>query len=189
MREPDLIEVFIRPLETVGIDSYMISGSVAAVEYGEPRVTLDVDVAVLLGARQLGLLAEAYGEEEYYLPPEEVIALEVARQSRGHFNVIHLKTGLKADFYPSKNHPLFGWAMRNRRRRGEAGQEVWMAPPEYVILWKLEFFREGGGEKHLRDIERMLAVSSEEIDARLIAETALKMGLTREWNQAQDAST
>jgi len=28
------------------------------------------------------------------------------------------------------------------------------APPEYVILRKLQYFREGGSEKHLLDIKK-----------------------------------
>jgi len=30
------------------------------------------------------------------------------------------------------------------------GEPIWVAPPEYVILRKLEYFREGKSEKHLR---------------------------------------
>ena len=38
-----------------------------------------------------------------------------------------------------------------------------VASPGCVIVHKLEFFREGGSEKHLRDIRAMLAVSGETI--------------------------
>jgi hypothetical protein len=30
-------------------------------------------------------------------------------------------------------------------------------PPEYVVIKKLEFLREGGSEKHVRDIRGILA--------------------------------
>ena len=36
-----------------------------------------------------------------------------------------------------------------------------VAPPEYVVVRKLEFYREGRSAKHLRDIRSMLAVSPE----------------------------
>ena len=45
MPEPDLTALFLRPLEGAGLDRYMVSGSIASIEYGEPRATLDVDVA------------------------------------------------------------------------------------------------------------------------------------------------
>lgn len=63
--------------------------------------------------------------------------------------------------------------------------EVWFAPPEYVILWKLEFFREGGGDKHLRDIRGMLLVSPESIDRTLLDRASAELGLGAQWRQAQ----
>jgi hypothetical protein len=45
MPEPDLIELFVRPLNDLGI-RYLVSGSVAAMLYGEPRVTHDIDLVV-----------------------------------------------------------------------------------------------------------------------------------------------
>jgi hypothetical protein len=41
---------------------------------------------------------------------------------------------------------------------------VMLAPPEYVIIRKLEYFRAGGSEKHLRDIRSIIAVSGEHLD-------------------------
>jgi len=45
-----------------------------------------------------------------------------------------------------------------------AKNSITLAPPEYVIVRKLEYYREGGSEKHLRDIRAMLAVSGELLD-------------------------
>src|SRR5437868_6576297 len=42
MPEPDLIELFVHPLSVLGV-RYLVTGSVAAMLYGEPRVTHDVD--------------------------------------------------------------------------------------------------------------------------------------------------
>ncbi len=69
-----------------------------------------------------------------------------------------------------------------------SGIPVWLAPAEYVILWKLEFLREGGGEKHARDIRGMLAVSPDEIDRTFLDQDATRLGLTRFWrNVCPDA--
>lgn len=181
MPEPDLVDLFVAPLEQAGIDTYMVSGSVAAIEYGEPRATLDIDLALLLPATKAGFLAQIFNPPTYYCPPEEIIALELARPARGHFNLIHVDSGLKADIYPSQNHPLLPWAIRNRRKVRIGDHLVWLAPPEYVILWKLEFFREGGGEKHLRDVHGMLEVSGTEIDQKFLAKWTTKLGLAETW--------
>lgn len=181
--EPDLIELFVAPLEAAGITDYMISGSVASIEYGEPRATLDIDLVLLIDAARCAELAPLFPEQGYYLPPVEVIQIEIGRPSRGHFNIIHIPSGLKADCYPSRNHPCLEWALRHRRRRRLAHCEAWFAPPEYVILWKLEFFRESHEEKHVRDIRGILAVSGEEIDMDFLHHAAAHLHLEDEWRR------
>lgn len=93
---PDLFGLFVRPLHRSGV-RYMVSGSLASVFYGEPRLTLDVDIVVHLGETEVAALPGLFPEEHYYLPPAEVVNAEVARATRGHFNVIHFATGQKAD--------------------------------------------------------------------------------------------
>jgi hypothetical protein len=48
--DPDLIGLFVEPLEAVGV-SYMITGCVASVIYGDPRFTRDVDLVMELQLR------------------------------------------------------------------------------------------------------------------------------------------
>lgn len=98
MQDPDFISLFVAPLETAGM-KYMITGSVASSIYGEPRHTLHIDLVVLLQPQQIQQLSTLFPEENYYLPPDDVIAIESRRESRGHFNIIHHHTGLKAGLY------------------------------------------------------------------------------------------
>jgi hypothetical protein len=163
------------------MEAYMISGAVAAIEYGEPRATLGIDIAIQINTQAVARFPQVFPPTEYYCPPEDVLMIEVNCPVRERFNVIHTTSGLKADFYPSKSHPLFQWAMDQRKRVTMGGHDVWLAPPEYAIIWKLEFYREGGDEKHLRDIHVMLAASGEEIDRELIARTATQLGLDEAW--------
>ena len=75
------------------------------------------------------------------------------------FNLIHHQSQFKADIYLAARDPLHSWALEHRRRIDLAGAGAWIAPPEYVILRKLEFLREGGSDKHLRDIRFILAAT------------------------------
>jgi hypothetical protein len=181
---PDLFAAFVRPLHQAGL-KYMVSGSLASMQYGEPRLTMDVDLVVHLDEPQITRFAELFPKPHYYTPPAEVIGVEIRRTVRGHFNVIHLTTGLKADFYPSTSHPYWQWAWDHRRSTDVDDQPVYFAPPEYVILWKLQFFREGGGDKHLRDIRGMIAVSAGEIDLALLDRATAELGLVDCWQQAR----
>lgn len=183
MPEPDLIELFVFPLNQLGI-RYLVSGSVAAMLYGEPRVTHDVDLIVFLRADDIPRLAEVFPAPEFYVPTTEVILTEMARERRGHFNIIHADSGLKADFYLANRDELHAWAFRNVKQYSIGESTIKLAPPEYVIVRKLEFFREGGSEKHPRDIRAMLAVSGEQIDRSALNELIQQRSLQAEWLRA-----
>lgn len=147
---------------------------------------MDVDIVVHLDPKEAAGLPELFPAAEFYLPPPEVVAAELARPTRGHFNAIHFASGQKADFYPSRRHPYWSWAFEHRQLGRIGSEEAWYAPPEYVILWKLEFFREGGGDKHLRDIRGMLLVHAEAIDRSMLDQAAEELGLASHWRQAHE---
>lgn len=149
MLEPDLIELFVQPLDELGI-RYLVSGSVAAMLYGEPRVTHDIDLVVFLRHNDIARLPIAFPPPEFYVPPPEVIGAETSRE-RGSFNIIHTDSGLKADLYTAGRDDMDAWAFRRPTKYSIKGTTINLAPPEYVIVRKLEFYREGGSEKHVRD--------------------------------------
>jgi hypothetical protein len=55
MPEPELSLLFVRPLNRLEV-RYMVSGSVAAILYGELRLTHDVDFVVLLRSEDIDRL-------------------------------------------------------------------------------------------------------------------------------------
>ena len=182
MPEPELFLLFVRPLNRAAI-RYVVSGSVAAIFYGEPRLTHDVDFVVFLNAHDLQRLIEVFPAKDFYLPPLETMLAETAREQHGHFNLIHRDTGFKADFYPTGRDELNTLAFRGQRSVEFEGENVTLAPPEYVILRKLEYYREGQAEKHLRDIRAMLAVSGEQLNRSVLNEWLQRRGLETEWRQ------
>jgi hypothetical protein len=186
MPEPDLIELFVGPLQSAGI-RYIISGSVAAMLYGEPRVTHDIDLVVFLRTDDIAKLPQLFPRPEFYVPPPEVIAAEMARLQHGCFNVIHADTSLKADFFTASRDEFHAWAFRHLKRYLACGMEVTLAPPEYVIVRKLEYFREGGSDKHLRDIRGMLSVSGERIDRAELLAWVQRQGVEAEWRKVTES--
>jgi hypothetical protein len=182
MPEPDLIELFAQPLNQAGI-RYLVSGSVAAMLYGEPRVTHDIDFVVFLRSEDASRLSVMFPPPQFYVPPAIIIAEEMARERRGHFNIIHADSGLKADFYTAGRDELHAWAFRNARSYAIGKNSIRLAPPEYVILRKLEYHREGGSEKHLRDIRAMLAISGDLLDRPALLDWITRLGLEPEWRR------
>ncbi|MGC1618180.1 MAG: hypothetical protein WA765_06775 [Candidatus Acidiferrum sp.] len=187
MPEANLFLMFTERLKTLGVP-YMVSGSVAVIIYGEPRLTHDVDLVVVLDREHIARLPEVFPPVEFYCPPAEVIELEAAREQRGHFNIIHHETGFKADVYLSGRDPLHVWGLARARQLEVDGQQFVVSPPEYVIVRKLEYYREGGSEKHLRDIRSMLDTSPEKIDRVELEKQIAALGLQEAWRRVQDGS-
>ncbi|MEI6806341.1 MAG: hypothetical protein WCK49_07550 [Myxococcaceae bacterium] len=176
----DLITTFLevtQKLEAAEIP-YMIVGSVASMTYGEPRMTHDLDLVVQVMPRDAAKFEQIFPSEEYYCPPEEIVKPEILRQ--GQFNLIHHDTGLKIDIVIRKGseHAKMEFARRSRVPFWQ-NSEVFMASPEDVILKKLEYFREGASQKHLRDIQGILAQT--QIDETYLQSWISKLGLERQW--------
>lgn len=184
MHELDLFELYTQPLNTLGL-RYMVTGAAAAIIYGVPRMTHDLDLVLELPAQDLERFLAAFSEDHFYRPPWEVVLLEAGRPLRGHFNLIHFETGFKADVYLIGEDPLHFWAMGRRRKLQVGGGDFWVAPPEYVILRKLQYFLEGGSEKHLKDILGILKVSKTDIDFGILLEWVDQLELRAPWHRIQ----
>lgn len=179
----DWLLQFTAPLDAASIP-YAIVGSVASSLYGEPRATNDVDVVIQLATAEASKLVAAFPSEHFYVPPEEVIITELNRGVGAHLNVIALETMAKADLYPLSPAER-SWFARRRRLEIE-GHSLWFAAPESVILHKLRFYREGGADKHLRDIRGMLEVSEGKIDMAAIEAACREHGLIAEWAKVRE---
>ena len=183
MPTPNPALLFLLPLERLSLP-YMVVGSFACIAYGVVRDTRDVDIVLTMTVKDSVRLASAFPLDEFYCPLEETLVDEAARPERGHFNVIHHETGFRADVYLTTGRDDFTrWAFTERRRYPLDGEPVWIAPPEYVSVHKLEYFREGGSDKHLRDIRLMLKFT--EIDVPLLEAEVTRRGLTEQWLRCQ----
>jgi len=167
----------------------MITGAVASIMYGEPRLTHDLDLVLEIEKNHLEEFCAAFPLEHFYCPPVEVIHIEMGRRERGHFNLIHHESGFKADVYLAGEDVLHKWALEKRKPIDVEGERYWLAPVEYVIIRKLEYYREGHSEKHLRDIASMLCCVSDQIDFNELEDKVRERGLTTFWQQAKEIKT
>jgi len=140
-------------------------------------------VVLLLKAKDIAALRSAFPGSAYYVPPEETLLLEAGRSSRGMCNLIHHASQFKADVYLAARDPLHAWALEHRRRISLEGGGAWIAPPEYVILRKLEYLREGGQDKHVRDIRFILGATA--VDPEFLNAEVARLGLHAQWLQCQ----
>lgn len=184
MHEHNLFQIFISRLNGAKV-KYMVTGAVACIIYGEPRLTHDIDMVIELNMEDAEKIIETFPSEEFYCPPSEVIKLEIRRSLHGHFNLIHHNTGFKADVYLLGEDELHHWAMSNRKKYFMEGDPIWLAPPEYVILRKLQYYHEGKSEKHLKDIAGMIEISSDIINFDQLQEKIMGHGLESVWQKAK----
>ncbi len=184
MQELDLFRIFIERLNKLNI-TYIITGAAASIIYGEPRMTHDLDMVIEIKEDEIENFAMMFPIDEFYCPPTEVIHVEMKRHQRGHFNLIHHDSGFKADIYLCGQDAMHRWALKNRRKISVENETYWLAPVEYVILKKLEYYREGESEKHLRDIAGILALSKELISFDFLNSKIDEKKLKTEWEKAK----
>ena len=188
MPETELFLLFIRPLNKQNL-TYMVTGATAAIVYGTPRLTHDIDLILDLEFSEISKFRSAFKEDEFYVPPEETIIAEISREYHGHINLLHLATGYKADCYFTGRDSLHELAWKKRKSLDFHGHKIWVAPPEYVILRKLQYYGEGGSEKHLTDIRNMIHISGDTIDFKILKEKIKQYKLEDQWKLVQPKTT
>jgi hypothetical protein len=177
--QAELLRYLVDTLDRLALD-YMIVGSHASIYYGEPRFTQDVDVVVALTPPVLPSLLARFPAAEFYVSEQ---AAREALVQRGQFNIIHGASGVKIDVFISKDTEYDRLRFERRQRLPLVpGREAYFARPEDVILYKLLYFREGGSDRHLRDVAGMLSVSGPDLDLGYIAQWAGRLSLTELWD-------
>ena len=180
MQDLNLYQLFTDKLNT-GEIPYAVTGSVASITYGEPRMTHDIDIVIEMSTDRIDELIKAFPAGEFYIPPVEVLKTEILRTSRGHCNIIHFGTGFKADIYFTGVNQFQKWAITNARSFEYNNSKIAIAPPEYVIIKKLEFYKEGNSQKHINDIKSIIFNSKGLIDFLLLEKYISEFGLQKEW--------
>lgn len=156
----------VKVLEQLDIP-YMVVGGFAAILYGEPRLTLDVDIVVDMRRHHVKLFLAAFPIPDYYVSEEGVRdSLERCYP----FNVIQPATGAKADLVPLSRDPFTCAAFERRQRLAydAKGHTATFITPEDLILAKLATFRETGSDRHLRDARGVLVTQWGDLDLEAI---------------------
>lgn len=176
----DQADVFRRVIEFLDLHgvSYAIVGSVAAMSYGESRMTVDMDVLAAISEQHLPALLSAFSSPEWYV--SEVAAREAIRR-RTQFNIIHPESGNKVDVMIGKSQQDEVTLQRALRRPIESGLIGSVAHPNDIILGKLRYYAEGGSQKHLTDITAMVRISSQFIDVDELTQRAVHLGVLPIW--------
>ena len=165
-------------LDRCGIP-YAVGGSVASSYHGSPRATNDVDLLVGFLPAKAESFAQALGPDFYADPDMIRDALFNGRS----FNVIHLKTTYKFDFYPAAGDSFAG---RQLTRRVTVHSDLLGEPldfpittPEDIILAKLGWFRKGGSvsARQWNDVLGVVRIQGDRLDRAYLNEWAERLGV------------
>jgi hypothetical protein len=136
-----VLKILAARLDAAGM-IYMVTGSIAAGYYSEPRMTRDIDLVVELDAPDADRIA-ALLTPEFLLERETIVN---ATRQRRIFNVIHVEAAVKADIIVRKDTPYRREKLGRRRQVTIDGQLVWVVSAEDLILSKLEWSKDSGSE-------------------------------------------
>jgi hypothetical protein len=174
----ELLQKIVKVFEQLAIP-YLVTGSVASMAYGEPRLTNDIDIVVDLKLFHIPALLAAFPKEDYYIDDEMI---KEAIHRIGQFNIIHPSSGLKVDVIIKGDIPFDQSRFERTRKIYPGPYSADFASPEDVIIKKMEYYKLGGSEKHLRDITGIFKISGDSIDREYISQWATKLDLNEIWD-------
>ena len=165
--------------EELGI-SYYITGGVAAISYGEPRTTQDLDLVMAISPDVIDRLSDALTEAGFYVPGID----DVKSGRMQTLQIIEMESISRADLVVAGTDEFERLKFARRRVIEFEGTALYFASPEDVILNKLRWRQRSGSEKQWRDVLGVLKVQAENLDYGYMRELAEQLGLVDALNQA-----
>ena len=151
---------------------YMMTGGIAVIFYGKPRLTHDFDLVVTIKPQQIPSLIKAF-QDEFFVSQE---AIQNALSKQSMFNLIHFDSGIKVDFWMIQDNEFDRERFERRQKHGYGGKKVYFSSPEDIILKKILWFKESEIQKHLEDALGILEVQ-QNLDLNYLRKWANKLGI------------
>ena len=172
---------------------YALGGSMASSLIGEPRSTVDVDIAAQLDVESGEMLLDRVAAE-FYVPVDAARSAIAAHSS---FNLLDNDSALKVDIFVLGDNLLDRMQIERSVLIVMPGapEGVWVTSAEDQVLRKLDRFRQGGGmsDRQWRDVVGILSVGREALDlddlrdsARVLALSELLDEALRQSNSLED---
>jgi hypothetical protein len=173
MNEQELLLDCVRRLNASRIP-YMLTGSMASNAWGIPRTTHDLDFVLQFPPSKVPALVAAFAHPDYYLDEASVRA---ARQPPHQFNVIHVPSALKADFWLLRAVPFEREMFSRRLRDSWFGESIWLATAEDIVLHKLHWNRISPSDRQLADVAGVVRVQRGKLDEAYLRRWAAELSV------------
>ena len=170
---------------TLGV-RYYITGGVAAIAYGEPRTTRDLDIVMDIAPTDVDRLVAALEPAGFYVP-----GVEDVRSGRMiTLGITHIASISRADLVLAQSTDFDLSKFQRIRPIDVPGVGMLnFASPEDVILAKLLWGKQSQSEKQWRDVLGILKVQGDALDFAYLTQWAARLDLTELVQQAIAAAT
>jgi hypothetical protein len=165
--------------EELGI-SYYITGGVAAISYGEPRTTQDLDLVMAISSEDIDRLTNALLQAGFYVPGVDDVKSGRMRT----LQITDIESISRADLVVAGTDEFERLNFERRRVIEFEGIALYFASPEDVILNKLRWRQRSGSEKQWRDVLGVLKVQADNLDFDYLTQWAEKLCIADALNQA-----
>ena len=178
MIQQDILINAVNKITELGVP-YMLTGGVAALFYGKPRMTHDIDVVIEIDRSHIPRITQVFGEG-FYVSEE---AIREALVYKSMFNVIHVESGIKIDFWIKEDNEYDLQRFSRRQKHTVSGHEMFFSSPEDTILKKLLWYKDSEIDKHLDDARGILQVQNENLDFGYLRKWANSLSVANLLNQ------
>ena len=159
--------------------AYMISGSIAANIYAEPRFTNDIDIILQVGDHHRQTIYDCFADG-YYLSK---VAVDDAFSRLGILNIIHSALFVKCDLIFLRSDEFSQNAFKRRHAVQIENHNVFFISLEDLILQKLLWRKETQSEQQLIDIKRLIAQNDAILNREHLSTWSQRLALQEEMAQ------
>lgn len=163
---------------------YALGGSMASSLLGEPRSTVDVDMAVAMDPASGEALLERVAAE-FYVPIDSARA---AIRSQSSFNLVDTANALKVDIFVLGHGLLDRMQIERRVLVDVPGSTcgIWVTSAEDQVLRKLDWYRHGErvSDRQWRDVVGILRVHRDSLDHAYLSTSAQALDLAEDLDDA-----
>ena len=157
---------------------YMVTGAWSVIYYGRPRASHDIDFVVEVKRKETGKLISKLKKLSGDFQFQES-AVKNAIANKGMFNVLHLPTYLKLDFWLLTSNSFDKSRFARKVTVDVLGEKMVLSSAEDTILQKLHWYQISPMEKSLIDAAFVYQIQKKNLDLQYLSLWAKKLKVTR----------
>jgi len=159
-------EIFLEVIDILNNSNipYMITGALAVSYYGMPRLTHDLDIIIQIDSGDVDKIFILFSSEFYI----SKVSIEEAIEHRSTFNIIHLKTSIKVDFWMIGQDEYEIKKFSRRSKENIFNRAIYLITPEDLLISKLDWYKMTDVDKHYIDCIGIYKIQKEKLDINYI---------------------